>query len=118
MAGSSQAITESAARFITQASAIGSSMDATPSRLRVVAHGPARICIRFFFLKIRICVTVRHGPVSNRAKSTFSHWQSAAAKIWRNANRPLDPCNPLKSPKTAKKIFGKIWRKKGWIWKC
>ena len=27
------------------------------------------------------------------------------------------PRKPLKSPKTAKEMFGKIWRKKGWIWK-
>jgi hypothetical protein len=117
MAGSSQAITESAARFITQASAIGSSVDATPSRLRVVAHGPARICIRFSFLKIRIRVTVlAQFQIAPNPLSLMGN--RPAAKIWRNANRPLDPCNPLKSPKTAKKIFGKIWRKKGWIWKC
>jgi hypothetical protein len=30
---------------------------------------------------------------------------------------PCDPCNPLKSHKTAKAFFGKAWRKQPEIWK-
>jgi hypothetical protein len=41
----------------------------------------------------------------------------AAAKIWRIEIGPLGYCKSLKSHKTAKEFFGKIWKKKGWIWK-
>jgi hypothetical protein len=37
----------------------------------------------------------------------------AVAKIWRIEIGPLGYCKSLKSHKTAKGFFGKIWKKKG-----
>jgi hypothetical protein len=31
-------------------------------------------------------------------------------KAWNRGKRPCGDANPLKSPKTAKGIFGKVWR--------
>src|SRR5277367_6594774 len=38
-------------------------------------------------------------------------------KIWRWMLWVFDPCNPLKSQKTAKAFFGNPWRKTSEIWK-
>src|SRR5271170_8295474 len=38
-------------------------------------------------------------------------------KLGRRSFSVWDPCNPLKSHKTAKAFFGKAWRKQAEIWK-
>jgi hypothetical protein len=43
--------------------------------------------------------------------------QRGEPKIWRMRIGALGYCKSLKSHKTAKELFGKIWRKKGWFWK-
>ncbi|MFZ0205402.1 MAG: hypothetical protein WAL59_04600 [Roseiarcus sp.] len=38
-------------------------------------------------------------------------------KIWKPPNVVWKSCNPLKSHKTTKELFGKAWTKTAWIWK-
>jgi hypothetical protein len=43
--------------------------------------------------------------------------RSSEQKVWKGPFRFWKPCNPLKSHKTAKGIFGKAWRETAQIWK-
>src|SRR5277367_815054 len=42
---------------------------------------------------------------------------AGGGKIWKTSKDVWKPCNPLKSHKTAKDLFGKAWSKTAWIWK-
>jgi hypothetical protein len=42
---------------------------------------------------------------------------SSEQKVWKGPFRFWKPCNPLKSHKTAKGMFGKAWRETAQIWK-
>jgi hypothetical protein len=56
------------------------------------------------------------GPAQLRGVGTGAlvHFHlSDDQEIWRIKNRPCALCNPLKSHKTAKGIFGNVWRLQG-----
>src|ERR1700749_901898 len=74
----------------------------------------------FSFWKARSLVPCFHDPSNppdclDRARPALR--ASRGQKIWRRTLWVWKACNPLKSHKTAKEMFGKAWSETAEIWK-
>jgi hypothetical protein len=68
------------------------------------------------FLNCRISAML--SPGRSRRRSRRAKPVPTAQKFGAKRNFPFAPCKPWISPKTAKGIFGNVWRKGPQIWKC
>ena len=78
---------------------------------------PARENYWIFLPRNRIICQVENSLYLDRGSLMNASSTELHRKIRRAAGRVWKPCNPLKSHKTTKELFGKAWTKTAWIWK-